>query len=739
MRVFKKAAAAALALLMVAGTVIGGSGVQAKAAGMLISGNPIITVESEDRGKIRQEDSLLVLTYGPDKIKVEAGKTYRIVQRFVLSDPDITYNKPSFFGKSENDMITVSDIEVKQYDPTAIVTGIRMRASTPVEISYTIHISELAKTGKIEYGLTAYDSRVSRYDENKNPVYSDTGAFKISVEVLSACTEPTFVLTGNPRISAKAGEYVDIPVTLTNKGELDAYDVHVSIGSATALIVSDTLIKQKMPMTPAGESFTATFRFLVDAEAKSERLSLPITVSCRDLSGAAYTETNYSVVVDIAGIEEFTSASSFVVKNVTQSPEKPQAGENVTVTFDLENNGDTDFRNVRIFLGNVSSNGFEPIDSNPYILIGDLKARTVKKMTLTYKCGKNISGGTNPLTINFTGENKHGAGVEGTATVYILNTVPSRSGGDSTGVSKPKLMVTDFGADIDDILAGSKFNFTFKIKNTNDETVAKNIKVKVTSSSFSVTAGSNTFFVSEILPGEEAALSINLKASSTLQTGAYPINVEMEYEYDAETKNNETGNGVTATDELLLQVNELLRAQCENVVVGDWNSPSVGVPCPLTFEFYNMGRSTLNNVYVTVEGDFELATGNSHYIGNVGPGSPEYVECSVRPLVSGEAVCTFIIHMEDSNGDEVTRENTTTVYVEDGGNGGGYNPGGIIIDDPGFDPGMIDDPGIAEEDKKVNWALIGGIAAAVAVVIAVVVIVVVKNKKKKTNEDEFDD
>ena len=101
-------------------------------------------------------------------------------------------------------------------------------------------------------------------------------------------------------------------------------------------------------------------------------------------------------------------------------------------------------------------------------------------------------------------------------------------------VSKPKLMVTDFSTSLEEIKAGELFDFTFSVMNTHEEVAAKNIKVTVTSSNFAVKSGSNSFFVSKIEPGEKAELTINLKASAALTTGAYPLSIAMEYEYEGE-------------------------------------------------------------------------------------------------------------------------------------------------------------------------------------------------------------
>lgn len=46
---------------------------------------------------------------------------------------------------------------------------------------------------------------------------------------------------------------------------------------------------------------------------------------------------------------------------------------------------------------------------------------------------------------------------------------------------------------------------------------------------------------------------------------------------------------------------ENARPVVDNIAVGSWDAPVVNQPTALTFEFYNMGKSTLNNVHATVE------------------------------------------------------------------------------------------------------------------------------------------
>lgn len=156
----------------------------------------------------------------------------------------------------------------------------------------------------------------------------------------------------------------------------------------------------------------------------------------------------------------------------------------------------------------------------------------------------------------------------------------------------------------------------------------------------------------------------------------------MEYDYDGAEANPTTGEvGSTAKETINLQAVENTRPVVDNIVVGSWESPTINQPTALSFQFYNLGKSTLNNVQASLTGDFTLSTGSMYFIGNVESGSQEFAELEVIPTVEGQAKGTLVVSFEDSNGEPVTitKDFEGTVmgeYVPDMGEGG--MPGGGI-------------------------------------------------------------
>ena len=596
-----------------------------------------------------------------------------------------------------------------------------------VVLEYDVVVNEFAKINTYSYDIS-YDIPEEYYDEDGllDDDIIEPGNLSMEVFVVNEMIPPQLSIVEGTEHTVQAGETVTLDFTLENQGELKAMDIYVEAEYEDydkILIPQYTPLRQKVGALGMGQSKDLSVTYKIADEAKTERIKLPVTLNYKMADGTADSSVTY-LYLYIEGAEDYTNnpdavTEPLLLNSVKQSPSKPVAGEKMTVSFYLENVGTMEVKNIKIAPTGLSSSGFEPINSNPYQHVTSIPAGQSKKIEIPLKVGKEISEGLNTLSVQYSYET---GGITKTETeiIYILDVQNPKDNGST--ISRPKLMISNFYTDVEEVKAGNVFDFTFELLNTNDSIAAKNIKVTVSGSSntFSVTAGGNSFFVSEINPQETAPITINLKASAAATTGAYPIQIKMEYEYEGMVT-TATYSGEVVEEEILLQVKENLRPSVENVYVGSWDTPYVNQPTAMNFEFYNMGKSTLNNTYVTIEGDFMLSNGsNSYYIGNISAGMPEYIEFDVVPLVEGNAVGKMIIHMEDSNGDEVTMEKEFTAYVM----------GEMSWEDPGMmDPGYMDpgymDPGMdmpvngdtAKEPILSAWWFFGIQAAILIIVI----------------------
>lgn len=596
-----------------------------------------------------------------------------------------------------------------------------------VVLEYDVVVNEFAKINTYSYDIS-YDIPDEFYDEEGllDDDLMEPGNLSMEVFVANEMIPPQLSVTEGTEHTVQAGEITTLNFTLENQGELKAMDIYARADYEAydkILIPQYTPLRQKIGVLGMGQSKELSVTYKIADDAKTEMIKLPVILDYKTADGMASSAETY-LYLYIEGAEDYTNnpdavTDPLLLNSVKQTPAKPVAGEKMTVSFYLENVGTMEVKNIKIEPTGLSTGGFEPVNSNPYQYVTSIPAGQSKKIEIPLRVGKEISEGLNTLNVQYSYETGGLTKTE-TETLYILDVQNPKDSGSV--ISRPKLMISNFYTDAEEVKAGNVFDFTFEILNTNDSIAAKNIKVTVSGSSntFSVTAGGNSFFVSEIEPQETAPITINLKASAASTTGAYPIRIKMEYEYEGMVS-TATYSGEVVEEEILLQVKENLRPSVENVYVGSWDTPYVNQPTAMNFEFYNMGKSTLNNTYVTVEGDFMLSNGsNSYYIGNIAAGMPEYIEFDVVPLVEGNAVGKMVIHMEDSNGDEVTMEKEFTAYVmgEMSWEDSGYMDPGYM--DPGYmDPGMdmpVDGEGVQEPILSL-WLFLGLQAAILVIVI----------------------
>ncbi len=529
---------------------------------------------------------------------------------------------------------------------------------------------------------------------------------------------------------------------VVNTGETAAKNVRLSGDFSSGLLVPDyTEYTRKLGDLKSGEYAEVSLKIKILDNVDQSLVLLPLKITFKDIDGESYTaDSNNVLYLDVElpqkEEEQTFNEGSLLINNVRQSPAKPKAGETVTVTFDMENTGERDYTDAKLYIGYVPYEGFEPVKAEPYQYVGTIKAGQKKAVTVNLIAGKGMTGGMSPLGIEYVYTNGNKEIVSGNATLYVLNVQKAeeqKEPEEEVTVSRPKLMVTEFFTGSDVIKAGEAFDFTFKVYNTHSETAAKNIKVTVNSEAFAVTTGSNSFFLSKMAPEESETITLNLKAGARTVTGSYPIDIQMEYEYDGMPATEANNGGVVVTETKMLPVKENLRVSLENIVVGGWDMPCVNQPTMLSFSIYNMGKSVLNNVYFTVEGDYSMESGSSYYYGTLQAGYPDYVEMEIVPLAAGETYGTLTVHMEDSNGDEEIYTVEICGYINEFSEMG--------WDDPGTDFPVGNLPAEPENPEKPFWKKPAVKKAAVAGVVLLSVLIgfLLGRRKSKKGLDRYED
>lgn len=445
------------------------------------------------------------------------------------------------------------------------------------------------------------------------------------------------------------------------------------------------------------------------------------------------------------------------VDDVSCSPAQVNAGDEFKITFKLHNtissydnnaSGDTATMYNTSISFNYSSDTFIPDTFDTVYQVGKIEDGHYVTKTYTIKTSADMKTGYYPLDIiySYTDKAKSSSSTDKYTTyIYVNNPNKKDDTTETTTKTTPRIILSNYSIDVDNVMAGSPFTFNFALKNTNSKVSVGNMKITVTSSDgiFTPVQGSNSFYTDKLSTGATSDYSIQLMPKAAAETKSYPITVSIEYEDDKGTSYN--------TDE---NINLLVTQPIKVEVIGFEPTPEAyGMnPINIDFKYFNKGKSPLSNLSIAMEGDFTFIDGDQ-YVGALAASSYDEFSGMIMPNGVGEQSGTLVLKFEDSTGTEQRVETPFTINVmeDDGSMGGG-------MDNPDFPDGRYNPDGEGEiigwDDETgmpiyadsnnassgLAWWIITLICVGGAAVVTVVTVIIVKKvKAKKAQESDDDD
>jgi hypothetical protein len=217
--------------------------------------------------------------------------------------------------------------------------------------------------------------------------------------------------------------------------------------------------------------------------------------------------------------------------------------------------------------------------------------------------------------------------------------------------SIPKIIIDQYSFNPHIVKAGENFDLNVSFLNTNRSKAVQNIKVFLTvdeetqksGSVFTPVNSSNTFYIDYITPKSRVEKDIVMYTVPDAGPKTYTIRVNLEYEdLDGNQYNPVEFIGIPVVQQTKLETTDI-------------NLPPeafVGEMIPISFELYNMGKVTLNNLMIRMEGNFQTEDAN-YFVGNFDAGNTEYYETMITPTEPGLLEGNIILSYEDSNGETV--------------------------------------------------------------------------------------
>ena len=316
------------------------------------------------------------------------------------------------------------------------------------------------------------------------------------------------------------------------------------------------------------------------------------------------------------------------------------------------------------------------------------------------RLSKKATVGVKQVDFNVTYRNDEGDLKSGTVSLFVnVRKGLSPTSDKDTTTSVPKLIIESYKLSSDKIYAGETFDLEFTIKNTSDSTNLQNVQIHIkdageTATIVPASGGSNTLYISKIGKGQSSSQKVSLQTAPDATAKAYTLNVDFSYESAS------TNAAHTANETIAVPILQKIRLKCDEPTVYDEIS-YLESSTSMSIRMYNMGRSSVYNCIVDVEGN-GLKLEESYFGGTLSAGSTLAADISVIPSEAGDIQGTVVISYEDVYGEPGEERLPFTLHVEDP-NAGMENMEGMEgMGGEGMEGGMTD-PGMEGGSKGFPW------------------------------------
>ena len=418
------------------------------------------------------------------------------------------------------------------------------------------------------------------------------------------------------------------------------------------------------------------------------------------------------------------AVNSLEILEVKTSKATVNTSDTFDVSVTVKNTGTANAEQIKVSADVTGA--LLPVTQN-IVIVSRLAPNESRTLSFKFQPSPDAQRGSVPIVIKV--ESADGSGSNGMISQAVSVFVNADSSVSDPSKNVPKIIVESYAYEPQQVKAGERFTLMMSFQNTHSSKTIRNIKGSFnveeksneTGNVFTPVDSSNTFFIEEIKPKDIYDWTLNLYTIPDALSKTYTVIISFDYE-------DEQGNPYTAQEIIGIPVYQPSRFE-----VSEISMPSevyMGDRVYLNFSLYNLGKTDLYNVKLSVQGDF-AADPMSTYFGNFTPGYMEWCEISLIPMELGMGKGKIVVEYETTSGELMSYEKEFSLNV---------------IEMPMMDPGFpVDGPGYPME-PGMDWEEEGGggffssvwfyIILGV-VVVGIVVTIIVVRKRKKNKEFEF--
>lgn len=523
-------------------------------------------------------------------------------------------------------------------EPNPSSGTVTLGAGQSTELVFSIDVASNATLGSQPVNVLLIDKGTNTGDVLRSKTLTISVAQKTTTQPAeypgNYFAAADLVHTLSPGEAVLSGTTNQLTLSFFNKGNTVMKDAKVTLGLPSGVTLVSASTTLSVGYVTVGDSKTVVFPVTADADMESGNYPFTVTISFLDKENSSHSieQTLYIPVSGTGG----TVMQDVSITGI-EAPAQAEAGKDFTLQFRVANNGSasTGQLKVAVEVPDGLVNRTRNLFLEPALAAGESRSFSV---TLFSRDGAAEKNYTIPITVEPATGGDEFDRVQQYAGVFL-------SAGGSGSIKTPQLMVTSYSYGGSYVHAGNEFVLDLALTNTSSVHTLQNIKVTLDSGdgTFIPVRSSNSFYISKIDRNGTAreALSLSVKPDADQKTTS--VNITMSYEDTA-------GNAYTSTDVISIPVLQDTRLLVDEIIAPP--ELFVGMQSYVNTEFYNMGKTTLYNLRVTAEGDFDTMESISYFVGNMTAGQSDTYDFSFLPRAVGPMAGTVIFTYEDASGNE---------------------------------------------------------------------------------------
>jgi hypothetical protein len=377
----------------------------------------------------------LVLSFASG-ISVQASDVDRNVPKVKIEQPEVLPEAQA--GKSFNISITYkneSDSNAYDLTITPVFDDVPLVYEKPVEFkrtsilrarksdvySFSLKIADNAKLGT--YALKFKLEYTNVHDESfksEQQVY-----FKITKEMVKPILNITNISTGDSAIAA--GKGFPLSFTITNRGEVDANNVEVTLKnmSMDGFMAVDSNDYKFVGDLKSGASVQVKFDMFASKKIAKGPNSISVEIKCKDTSNTEMTTEKTIYVANVLSENEVqdedptSGKPKIIIASYSTNPASIVAGVKFNFNFTFKNTSkDRKLRNMKITLSS-SEGAFIITKGSNTFYVEDVAALESVSKNIELRAKQDLASNSYPLIINFDYEDYNGNEYSTSETINI--------------------------------------------------------------------------------------------------------------------------------------------------------------------------------------------------------------------------------------------------------------------------------------------------------------------------------